>query len=302
MSLRTRASWVALVGAASLTIGKLVLAWLSGSVAVLGEGLHSSLDLVSALIAVLTMREALKPADSDHPFGHGKIETLAAFAEAVLLVVASIYTAVHATELLLHPRPLAHEGATTFAMAGTLVVSYAVYRHNVHAAKVTQSTAVYVNAMHFLADVLTSIGVVAGLAIAWATGWLWVDPIIAYGVSAYVLYVAYQLLRQALGELVDVQLPPAELKQIQGIVAKFKGSFISMQSLRTRKSGAFRHIDFHLLVCGHLSVNQSHELCDQIEAEIEAAFPNSTVKIHVEPCSVANQCQAEKSNTQCMQP
>lgn len=267
----------------------------------LGEGLHSSLDLVSALLAVLTMREALKPADSDHPFGHGKIETLAAFTEAVLLVVAAIYTAYHATHLLMEPRHLQHETVAILTMAGTLFISYGVYRHNIAAAKATQSTAVYVNAMHFLADVLTSVGVVVGLIVAWLTGWLWVDPVIAYGVSAYVIYVAYQLLSQALGELVDVQLPESEVQKIRELVFQFKDRFISMQNLRTRKSGAFRHIDFHLLVCGHLSVNRSHELCDEIEARIEAEIPNATIKIHVEPCSMTKTCEEHPIAPQCSQ-
>lgn len=261
--------------------------------------MHSALDLVSAVIAVLTMREALKPADSDHPFGHGKIETMAAFVEAVLLVVAAIFIAIHAYEHWMNPRGLSYEWVAVGTMAASLLVSFGVYHHNIRAAQSTGSTAVYVNAIHFLADILSSAGVLIGLLLEALTGWVWLDPLIAFGVAGYVVYVAVQLLKSALSELVDVQLPEAEVKKIRDMVFEFKDRFISMQNLRTRKSGAFRHVDFHLLVCGLLNVNRSHQLCDEIEEKLQAEFPNTTIKIHVEPCSVTKTCEEQESTPQC---
>lgn len=264
---------------------------MSQSVGVLSEGLHSFLDLVSAAISFFTVREAGKPADEDHPFGHGKIETLSSLFESILLVVAAGVMVFEGMSHLKNPHPIEHEGLAMGVMILSLIVSYATYRHNLSAAKETESSALHVNALHFLSDVVASIGVLVGLVLLKLTGWLFLDPIIAFGVAAYILIVSLKQVKTAVLELSDTQLPEGEVHQIRQLLFTGQESMIEAHDLRTRKSGATRHIDFHLVVCGQMTVENSHAVCDQLESKIIQVFPQASVNIHVEPC--------EKEQTLC---
>jgi cation diffusion facilitator family transporter len=281
---RHRAATLALLATVGLTAGKLGVAALSGSVGLLSEGVHSFLDVVSASLSYFTVREAIKPADADHPFGHGKIETLSSLFESLMLVAAAGLIVYEGVEHLSHPAPLQHQGWAMGVMVVSIAASYWVYRHNLSASHETESSALKVNALHFLSDVVASIGVLVGLVALKLTGWLVIDPIIAFAVAAYILLISVRQVKEALSELSDQQLPESEIEEIRRIISTFEGRTIEAHDLRTRRSGAFRHIDFHLVVCGHMSVNESHAVCDEIELKICERFPAASVNIHVEPC------------------
>lgn len=266
---------------------------ITGSVGVLSEGIHSFLDLVSAGIAYFTIREAGKPADLEHPFGHGKIETLSSLFEALLLIVAAVIIVLEGIDHVQNPKPVQYQGLAIATIAISLLVSYFMYRHNWSAANETDSSAIRVNALHFLADVVASIGILVGLIILKLTGWLLIDAIMAFGVALYILAISAKQVWGALQELTDVKLPERELKIIHRVIKGYEGRIIEAHDLRTRKSGSTRHIDFHLVLCGELSVHQSHALCDEIEEKISRALPSSSVNIHVEPC--------EHENTRCLE-
>lgn len=257
---------------------------LSGSVGVLSEAVHSFLDLISAAVSFFTVQHSVKPADQDHPFGHGKIETLSSLFEALLLLVAAVLIVYEGIHHLAYPHAIEHTwlamGVTAFSMG----VSYLTYLHNREAAVSTDSTALHVNALHFLADVVASAGVLVGLALLKVTGWLWLDPLIAFAIAAYIFYVSVQQVRHAILELSDIQLPDEEIEVIQEVVSGFQGRIIDVHNLRTRKSGAFRHIDYHMSVCGKMPVDGSHAVCDEMESKIMSIYPNASVNIHVEPC------------------
>ena len=271
-----------------MTALKLGVGWLTGSVGVQSEGIHSSLDLVSAIVAFFTIREAGKPADREHPFGHGKIETLSSLLESLLLVVAAGWIIFEAVDHILHPHPIAHEGVAIATIALSLVVSYWVYRNNIRAARATESSAIEVNALHFLSDVIASAGVLAGLVLLKLTGWWLTDPILALGVAFYILAMTVTQVKKALGELTDTRLPEAEVAEIRELLDsfRFKGTTIEAHDLRTRRSGATRHLDFHLVVCRKMTVLDSHDICDAIEAKLQERFPGASVTIHVEPCGI----------------
>jgi cation diffusion facilitator family transporter len=276
------------VATIGLTAFKLAVALVSGSVGVLSEAIHSFLDLVSAALSFFTVREAGKPADEDHPFGHGKIETLSSLFESILLAVAAILIVVEGIDRLQHPEPLSHGGLAMFAMLMSIAVSFWVYRHNSHAARESDSSALHVNALHFLSDVVASLGILVGLILMRLTGWLVLDPIMAFLVAAYILFISLRQVKVALLELSDTQLPRAEIARIQTVLdegqRRHPGEWIESHHLRTRKSGANRHIDFHLVVCGRMSVTESHDFCDQVEDRLVAVYPRASVNIHVEPC------------------
>ncbi len=267
------------------------MAWVSHSVGVLSEGVHSFLDLISAAVSFFSVREAGKPADAGHPFGHGKIETLSSLFESLLLAVAAALIFYEGFEHFSRPQVVSHQELAIAVILISLGVSYFVFRHNSSAAEETDSSALEVNSIHFFSDVIASLGVLVALIILKFTGWLWIDPAIAFAVAIYILIVSLKQVKGAVLELTDTQLPPEELEKIQSLLNRFEGRLIEAHDLRTRKSGATRHIDFHLVVCGHMSVEESHAVCDEIELELNQNFSQVSVNIHVEPC--------EKERTQC---
>ncbi len=264
---------------------------MSHSVGVLSEALHSFLDLISAAVSFFTVREAGKPADEDHPFGHGKIETLSSLFESLLLSGAAGVMVYEGIDHLRHPKAIEYEGLAIGVMIVSLVVSFMTYRHNLSAAEKTDSSALHLNALHFLSDVVASFGVLVGFILLEWTEWLFLDPIIAFAVAAYILSVSGKQVKKALLELSDMQLPEEEVYQIRKILESHRDSMIEVHDLRTRRSGSTRHIDFHMVVCGQISVENSHEVCDRLEAEMNQFFPQVSVNIHVEPC--------EKEQTLC---
>jgi cation diffusion facilitator family transporter len=282
--MRHRAASLALAATVGLTVFKIVVGWLSGSAAVFSEGLHSFLDLVSASISFFTVREAGKPADEDHPFGHGKIETLSSLFESLLLLLAAGLMVFEGCIHLAHPEPLQFQGLAIGVILFSMAVSFVMYRHNLGVAAEVDSGALHVNALHFLSDVMAGAAVVIALIVVRLTGWLWIDAVMAFAVAAYILLISAKQVKGALVELLDTQLPETEVAEIRKMLNSFQGKTIEAHDLRTRKSGATRYIDFHLVCCGKMSVNESHSVCDEIEGKIESRYPHTSVTIHVEPC------------------
>jgi cation diffusion facilitator family transporter len=260
-------------------------------VGVLSEGIHSFLDVISASLTFFTVQEAVKPADEDHPYGHGKIETLSSLFESLLLVAAAGFIFFEAIDHFIHPQPVHHQSFAIGVMIFSILLSYCVYLHNQKVAINTESRALHVNALHFLSDVIASIGILAGLILLKLTGWSPIDPIIAFAVATYILLVSAKQVKEALLELCDTQLPQHEIQTLKSLLSSFEEKMIEAHDLRTRKSGINRHIDFHMVVCGHMTVDRSHSVCDEIENRIQDIFPESSVNIHVEPC--------EKERAQC---
>ncbi len=254
------------------------------SVGVLSEGIHSSLDLVSALIAYYTIREAARPADYEHPFGHGKFETLSSLVEALLLIVASAFIVSEAIDHVRNPVAIEHTPYAIAVIAVSLVVSYFAYRHNDSAARATESSAIQVNALHFLADAITSAGVLFALIAIHFTGVTWIDPLVAFLIAGYILVITWRQVVNAVHELTDKTLPLDEIRKAEGILNHFKPKILEIHDLKTRRSGVHRHFDFHVLVCGVQSVKESHHVCDEMEHALMKAFPECRVSIHVEPC------------------
>lgn len=268
---------------------KLGVAVISGSVGVLSEGIHSFLDLISASVSFFSVRVAGKPADEDHPYGHGRIETLSSLFEALLLLAAAVWIVDEGWDHLHNPRPIAYQALAIAIIAFSIVVNYLVYLHNRSAAAETDSSALHVNALHFLSDVVASVAILVGLVLLSVTHWQPIDPIMAFLVAAYILAISVNQVKKALLELSDVQLPENELELIRHTLASFGGKegVIEAHDLRSRKSGANRHIDFHLVVCRYMTVEESHAVCDRIEVALEQVLPRLSASIHVEPCEAS---------------
>lgn len=281
---RGAAATYALVATLLLTAMKIGVGLYTRSVGVFSEGIHSGLDLVSAAIAFFTIREAGKPADEDHPFGHGKIETLSSLVESLLLVAASIFITFEAVSHFRHPDRIENTGWAIAVIAVSLVASVVVFVHNRKAAEITESSAIEVNALHFFADAITSGGVLIALVVIAVTGWTWIDPLIALAIAVYILAISWKQVTRSISELTDKVLPPEEIARAEKILASFRPRVIEAHDLKTRKSGVHRHFSFHLLFCGKATVEESHTICDEMEAALEKEFPGCVVTIHVEPC------------------
>lgn len=265
--------------AAKVTVGLLI-----NSVSVLAEAAHSALDLLAALVAFFSVREANKPADERHPFGHGKIENVSGTVEAALIFVAAgwiVYEAVH--HLLAGAGPSATAPGLV-VMGVSAAVNLAVSQRLFRTARETESVALEADALHLRTDVWTSLGVLAGLAGIRLTGWWFLDPLAALAVAALILKAAYDLTRASFLPLLDVSLPPEEQRVIAQVLDRYRPRYLEVHSLRTRRAGSERHVDLHLVLPRVTPLAEAHQLCDEIEEHISRLLPNAHVLIHVEPC------------------
>ncbi len=262
-----------------LICGKLVVGILSGSVSIISEAIHSTMDLLAAIIAFFSVKVSDTPPDKDHPYGHGKVENISGVIEAVLIFIASgwiIYEAVH--KLLLNS-PVESIGWGCVIMFFSAVVNFFVSRRLYKVAKETDSVALEADALHLKTDVYTSLGVGVGLLLIWITGLNYLDPVVAILVALFILREAYFMLVKAYQPLVDAALPDKEIEQIETYLHINE---VHYHNLRTRKAGMLRFVDFHLNVPGNISVQESHNRCDIIEADLQKLLGNIEVTIHVE--------------------
>lgn len=275
---------LALMATALLSFAKLVVAAATGSIGVLSEAIHSGLDLLSSLVTFFTVRASARPADWDHPFGHGKLESLSALLEAFLLLVAAGYIVYESVDRWKYELPVMHLDWALAVTGVSVVLNLFVYFQNRSVGREEESIAIETNAYHFLTDVFSSLAVFVGLALIYFTGWQRLDPIMALLISVYILWVAVSQMKKSIAELSDTTLPAEEISKIQRIIKHHQKYFLNFHDLRTRKAGYVRHADFHLTVCQEQKVKMAHQVCDEIEEELMGAFKEVSVNIHVEPC------------------
>ncbi|UCH27987.1 MAG: cation transporter [Trueperaceae bacterium] len=262
---------------------KLVAYWVTGSVALLSDGLESIVNIVAALVALFTVQMAARPPDVDHPFGHSKFEYLAAVLEGVLIVLAAVTITRSAWIRLQAPLAisgLAVGGAVSLLASG---LNAGLARYLVAVGRRVRSPALVADGLHLWTDVMTSVGVVLGVGLAWLTGWWVLDPLLAMLVAINVLRVGWKLIRDSVGGLVDEGLPQQDVQQIQQAIRTSMAGAQEVHDLKTRLAGRHTFVDFHLVVPSEMSVAEAHAICDRLEAAVERTVPGSLVTIHVEP-------------------
>lgn len=302
MNEKTQVASLSVVSNSFLTVAKVAIGLLGGSVSILSEGIHSGIDLVAALIALLSVRESGKPADSRHAYGHGKIENVSGTIEAVLIFVAAIMIIVEAIQKIRKimdgvDGSIGNLELGLALMGVSAIINLIVSTRLMRVAKRTDSVALEADALHLWTDVYTSVGVFVGLFLIMITGWAIVDPIIALGVALMIIKAAFDLTKQAFAPLADVSLPDEERETIAEVLRLHEDEFVEFHKLRTRKAGAERHIDLHLVVAKYTPVVEAHELCDKIEEEISEKLYGTHVLIHAEPCcSREVECPVEEGS------
>ena len=272
------------VAAAVVTIALKTGAYLlTGSVGLFSDAAESLVNLVAALGALWALTVAARPPDEEHAFGHTKAEYFSSALESVLIVVAAIGIAWTAVERLLEPQPLENVGvglAVSLAAAG---INGGVGLVLLRAGRLQSSAALRADGHHLLTDVWTSVGVVAGVFLVGLTGWLVLDPLIAFAVAGNIVWVGYRLLNDTAHGLLDTALPPEEQETITGIQARYEEAGTRFHALRTRAAGQRRFVSMHVLVPGEWSVKRGHDLSEKIESDIIRALPMTTVFVHIEP-------------------
>jgi len=284
-STRSGAVKLSLVVVIGLIVLKVVVAIITGSISILAQAADSFLDLFAIVITFFAVTIAAKPADEEHPFGHGKAENIAAIVQAVLIFTAGGLIIYSAARRIIAGTTLELTEAGIGVMLVSIIASIFLSRHLLRVSRAVDSIALEANAHNIAADVYSAAAVLAGLLVIRFTGLNILDPIIALLVALFILKVAYDVLRRSFGGLIDIRLSEAEENIIRLSIMEHVGELVSFHELRTRKAGSQRYIDLHLVMPKKASLEEAHRLCDHLEQDIGDKLRQANVTIHVEPCS-----------------
>ena len=279
-------------GAANLLIGvvvslillKVIVGWISGSISVFAQAADSLLDLFAGLVTFFAVRIATKPADEEHPFGHGKVEDMAGVVQGVLIFIAAGVIIYSAISRVIDNAAIELAEAGIGAMLVSMIASILLSRHLLKVSKATGSVVLEANARNITGDIYSTAAVLVGLLLVRLTGLSIFDPIVAIGIAIYIAKLGYDAINKPLLGLVDASLPPTEQEVIKTCLAEQGSKIVSFHELRTRRSGNQRYIDLHLVMAKKISLEQTHRVCDSLEHDIQARLPRTNVTIHVEPC------------------
>ncbi|MGA7677914.1 MAG: cation diffusion facilitator family transporter [Dehalococcoidia bacterium] len=291
-------------GAANLLIGvvvglillKVITGWISGSISVFAQAADSFLDLFAGLVTFFAVRIATKPADEEHPFGHGKVEDMAGVVQGILIFIAAGLIVYSSVGRIINNTPIELPEAGMGAMVISMVASILLSRHLLKVSRATGSVVLEANARNITGDIYSTAAVLVGLIVVRITGLNILDPIIAIGIAIYIAKIAYDAISKPLLGLVDASLPRSEQAVIKSCLAEQGNQIVGFHELRTRRSGNQRYIDLHLVMAKGISLERAHQVCDLLEVDIRSKLPRTNVTIHVEPCDgKCKQCSVNSS-------
>jgi cation diffusion facilitator family transporter len=260
---------------------KLIVGIISGSVSIISEAIHSSMDLIAAIIAFFAVRVSDTPPDSKHNYGHGKVENISGVIEGFLILVAAAWIIIEAMKKLLgEPYQLESIWLGAVVMFISAAVNTVVSRRLYKVARETNSVALEADALHLKTDVYTSLGVAVGLGLILITGVKWLDPVVAIIVALFIIRESYSLLRRAFTPLLDTSWSEDDIDLLK---QKLNQLEVKYHDLKTRVAGNYRFIDIHVEIPENESVGNAHKYCDRIENELNHMYDNLTTTIHVEP-------------------
>ena len=264
-----------------MIIMKLAAGLISGSVSIISEAIHSSMDLVAAVIAFFSVKVSDNPPDSRHPYGHGKFENISGVIEAILIFIAAIWIIFEAVKKLLGEKiELDSIAIGSAVMIISAIVNMLVSKRLYKVARETNSVALEADALHLKTDVFTSLGVALGLGLIMITRINWLDPLVAILVAMFIIRESYVLLRKAFTPLLDTAWGENEIQVLENSLKQLD---VNYHDLRTRVAGNYRFVDIHIQIPEDVSVGSAHKYCDKIENELTSNYENLTVTIHVEP-------------------
>lgn len=278
------ATAAALSMALGLALAKAIAWWQSGSVSLLAGLTDSLLDGAASLLNLIAVHYALRPADEDHRYGHGKAEALASLGQALFIGASAVLVGIQGIRRLLDPQPLAAENLGIAVMLLSLALTGALLLFQRHVVRVTGSTAIQADSLHYRSDLLLNAGILLALVLA-SFGWQRLDPLFGLGIALYILWSALSIVREAAAVLMDQEIA-AELSERMHVLACGVPKVLGAHDLRTRRSGTRLFVQLHVVLPGELNLVQAHALCDEVEAAIRAEFPRAEVLVHADPPEV----------------
>jgi cation diffusion facilitator family transporter len=283
-NVKVRTAALSVVSNSALILLKVIAGTVTGSVAILTEAVHSSIDLIASIVAFISVRKAGEPADESHRYGHEKLENLAAAIEGILILVGSAVIAFEAIRRLIRGGHLQTVGlgiaVVGLSVAVNLVVSAVIAR----TARRTESAALEGDAAHLRTDALSSAGVLVALVLVDLTGAQWIDPVAALIVAAAILNTGVRLVLRSTRVLVDEALPPGEVAAIRETIEEFAGrGVVGYHELRTRRAGSRRYVDLHVQFREGTSLEDAHRTAHELQEQIASRLARTDVLIHLEP-------------------
>ena len=286
MNRKSRTAALSIISNTVLIVLKIITGVLTGSVSIVSEAIHSTVDLFASVIAFVSVRIADTPPDEEHPYGHEKVENISGVVEAILVFAASAMIIYSAVTKLIHGSKVDSIGLGFIVMFVSAGVNALVARRLYKVAKEEDSVALEADALHLKADVYTSLGVGAGLFLIWLTGLTFLDPVVAIVIAVLILKESWQMMLSAFRPLIDTRIHPDDIEKIKQSISKHSSVCVDIHEIRTRKSGKITHVDFHLTVPDDMTVKEAHDICDEIEREIGSRIRYSKVLIHTESCGM----------------
>lgn len=285
--LRRRATYASVAVASTLIVAKLGAYLLTESVSILSSLIDSTTDMMASLVTLLAVREALRPADANHRYGHGKAEALAALAQAAFIAGSAVLLSVEAVRRIVRPEPIAEGtiGIAVMLLSIVLTAGLITFQRRVQAA--TGSVAIGADRLHYAGDLLMNSAVIAAILLTEATGLAIVDPLFGIGIALFLLNGARGVARDALDVLMDRELGQEERDRIAAL-ARAEPGVRGLHDLRTRNAGTGCFIELHLELDGSLTLTEAHEIADRVERRLRDAFVNAEVLVHQEPAGLAD--------------
>lgn len=266
-----------------IIIFKLLAGIFTGSISIISEAIHSMSDFLASVLTFFAVIRSSKPADKDHPFGHGKYEDVAGFLEGLLIILASFYIIWEACKKILHGNALEFDSTWGIVVMSIAIVANLLVSHYLdYVAKKTDSIALRADAKHLSTDVYSSLGVLIGLVLIKITGIALLDPLIAIFVALIILKAGITITKETLNNLLDGTLPDSDIKIIENIL-KDNNKILGFKNLKSRKSGSYRDVDITILCDENMPIKDCHAICDILEGKIQNSLPHTLITIHCEP-------------------
>lgn len=277
-------AWLSIAAAVITILLKAGAYLLTGSVGILSDAIESVVNLLAAIMALSMITIAARPPDESHTYGHGKAEYFSSNTEGVLIILAAVGIAFAAVERIINPREIEQIGIGLTISVIASAVNFVVARILLKAGKKYRSITLEADGHHLMTDVWTSVGVLAGVGAVSLTGWTILDPLIALGMAANIVFTGINLIRRSIAGLMDASLSDQEMKIVEDVLDDYRKEFgIDFHALRTRQAGARHFISVHVLVPGAWTVHDAHHIAEDLEADIREAVQNSVAFTHLEP-------------------
>lgn len=279
----TRFAWLSIATGFTVFGLKIVAYLLTGSVGLLSDALESTVNIVAAVIALIALKAAARPPDEKHHFGRGKAEYFSAQIEGFMILLAAVVIIGTAVERLITPRELEAAGIGLAISTVASLLNGGVALVLLRAGREHRSPVLIADGRHLMTDVWTSFGVLVGVGLVYISGWTRLDALVALAVGVNIIITGIQLLRESTGALMDKSLSAEDHDAIATVLKKYASDEVKFHALQTREAGRDRFVSMHVLVPGSWNIQQGHDLLENVEEDIIAALPGTTVHTHIEP-------------------